>query len=153
MVYQYKYKVSGLNKAPAQVTGEVCSSLEKSVGLTPKTLLDASRDENAPLHNEFEWNDGVAAEKYREYQAAAIIRNLVVVREDTGKEETRAFVNIEHAPGRTGTYRAIQQVIKDDYMYAQLMKQAERDMWSFKQKYSKLERLSAVIAEMEKIIA
>jgi hypothetical protein len=43
MVYQFKQ--ASQIKANAQATGELCRQLENTVGLTPKTLLDASRDE------------------------------------------------------------------------------------------------------------
>ena len=60
---KYSYRVPGLQKAPAEVTGRVFEELANSEGgLSPRTLVDASRDENAPLHNEFEWRDDVAAE-------------------------------------------------------------------------------------------
>ena len=60
---RYSYRVPGLQKAPAEVTGRVFEALANSEsGLSPRTLVDASRDVNAPLHNEFEWRDDVAAE-------------------------------------------------------------------------------------------
>lgn len=36
-------------------------------------LLEVARPETSPLHRYFEWNDGVAAEKYREHQALQLI--------------------------------------------------------------------------------
>lgn len=65
----YEWKEAAQIKADAQKAGEMLENLEKTVGLTPKNLVEASRDESAPLHNEFEWNDTKAAEKYRETQA------------------------------------------------------------------------------------
>ena len=60
--YMYEYRVKGLVKAPAQVAGEIMEQLEQSEqGLSPASLLDASRDESAPLHGEFECRTGVPA--------------------------------------------------------------------------------------------
>lgn len=148
MVYQYKVK--GLHKAPAQVAGEICEWLENSQqGLSPKTLLDASRDVNAPLHNEFEWDDSEAAERYREQQAGGIIRNLYIVPAERSPEEsTRAFVNV-HSEIKTGSYHNIRVVLDDDTMRERLFAAAKRDMQSFIDKYKTLEALSGVISEMK----
>lgn len=61
----YEWKEAAQIKADAQKAGEMLENLEKTVGITPKNLVEANRDESAPLHNEFEWNDTKAAEKYR----------------------------------------------------------------------------------------
>lgn len=59
----YEWKEAAQIKADAQKAGEMLENLEKTVGITPKNLVEANRDESAPLHNEFEWNDTKAAEK------------------------------------------------------------------------------------------
>ena len=73
----YSWKPTARIKADAQKTGEMCRELENTVGLTPKTLLEANREEGTLLHNEFEWNNDTAAEAYRETQTRDIIRNAV----------------------------------------------------------------------------
>ena len=150
MVYQYRVK--GLHKTPAQVAGEICEKLEQSEdGLTPRTLLDASRDVNAPLQDEFEWNDSEAAERYREQQAGAIIRNLyVITAEHSTTENTRAFVNVHHEP-KQGNFHNIRVVMDNEAMREKLFASAKRDMQSFIAKYKTLEVLSGVIAEMRLI--
>lgn len=148
MVYQYRVK--GLQKVPAQVAGEVCEWLENSEqGLSPRTLLDASRDANAPLHNEFEWNDSEAAERYREQQAGSIIRNLYIVSAERREEDTaRAFVSV-HTEQKQGTYHNLKVVLDNEAMREKLFASAKRDMQSFIAKYKTLEVLSNVIAEMQ----
>lgn len=46
--------------------------------LTPTAVLDDARSPNSPLHDYFEWNDDVAAEKYRLDQARRLIRSVRV---------------------------------------------------------------------------
>ena len=152
MVYQYRVK--GIHKAPAQVAGEVCAALENSsVGLSPKTLLDASRDASAPLHDEFEWDDGIAAERFREHQAGDIIRNIYVVKAEQPEEDPklRAFVNAKGTT-RPGTYHNIRAVVDDDDMKEQLLEAAKRECNSFIFKYSTLQETCGIIAEMRKVI-
>lgn len=47
--------------------------------LTPALVVDESRPEEAPLHPVFEWRDPVAAEQWREHQAASLMRRVRVV--------------------------------------------------------------------------
>lgn len=152
MVYQYRVK--GLQKVPAQVAGEVCEALENStVGLSPKSLLEASRNVNAPLHDEFEWDDGVAAEAYRETQARDIIRNIYVVKVDQPEEEPRirAFVNAK-SETRPGSYHNIRTAVQDVDIKVQLLAAAKRECVSFVAKYHSIEELCGVVREMEGFI-
>ena len=93
MIYKWKtynYKTS------AEVAGSVCEELDRTVGLTPENLVDASRPEDAPLHQEFEWNDELAAEEYRKTQARLLISNLSIVIEEQKQESVRAFFSLQH---------------------------------------------------------
>lgn len=47
--------------------------LDEQEKLTPENVVTAARDEASPLHSLFEWNDEVAAAKYRTTQARHLI--------------------------------------------------------------------------------
>lgn len=51
--------------------------------LTPSAVVESARDEGSPLHDKFEWDDGVAAEAWRLEQARRLIRTVKVVVETT----------------------------------------------------------------------
>lgn len=149
----YAYRVQGLIKTPVQVVGEVLEELTNSEqGLTPATLVDASRDINAPLHKEFEWDDTVAAEKYRWTQAQTIIRNVVII-SATDEEEretwTRAFVS---TPGGQGNYATIKAAMNNEVWKEHLLQQAKDDMRAFVGKYRTLNKLATVVGEMSKLL-
>lgn len=147
--YTYQYKVKGLQKCPAQVAGEICEQLQNSeAGLSPATLLDVSRDANAPLHGEFEWDDTVAAEKYRITQAAGIIRNIVIVTKDENDtiKQDRGFVSI---PGGTSAYVSLQAALDNDEWNAHLLEMAKNDMQAFLAKYRRVQELAEVNAAMK----
>lgn len=56
-------------------------SLEDANGrIRPRDLVNAARDPNHPCHNEFIWDDGIAAEKYRIDQARKILVRLKLVK-------------------------------------------------------------------------
>lgn len=55
--------------------------------LTLRSVVDANRDERAPLHHEFEWDDTLAADAYRITQAGHIVRSIRRVQVDLRTEE------------------------------------------------------------------
>lgn len=133
-------------KTPAEEAGKVFKELEESVGLTAKTLVNASRPEEAPLHKEFEWNDDIAAEKYREDQARRMIQALKIVVDDVDVAPVRAFVNIGEP-----TYEDIHIVISDEDKRQRLFASAMRELNIFKHKYAALEEFDALFREIDRL--
>lgn len=148
----YEYKIPGKYKVSAQIAGEVCEELQNSPqGLTPETLLEASSDKSSPLHDEFEWRDDVAAQKYRLQQAADMIRCITVV-VDTGEaatENPRAFVC---TPGGKSAYVSLKSAISNEKWREHLLKQARDELRWFQGKYRQLEELAGVNAEIDKFL-
>lgn len=151
----YKWK-SGchLGGIDPNEAGAVLSRLERDGNLTPAALVNASRSEDAPLHQLFEWDDTIAAEKYRQTQAGYIIRSIEVKRADV--EPVRAFVSII-TPGESASrfdrqYRSISAVLKSATERNQLLEYAKREMFAFKRKYSNLEELSKVITAIDEVL-
>lgn len=148
--YSYEYRVKWLQKAPAQVAGEIMEQLEQSeAGLSPASLLDVSRDENAPLHGEFEWRDDVAAEQYRLNQAGGIIRNVYRITIETQEQApVRAFVPTCE---RQNVYVSIATALTNEQWRKNLLESAKRDMQAFSAKYRNLDELSEVLNAMKKV--
>ena len=145
---QYSYKPGAQLKVSADVAGQVCQELEESGGLTAKRLLDASRPADAPLHDEFIWDDTEAAEKYREHQAAHIIRCIVVRPEAVAQEPVRAFVNVT---GNERSYRSLDVVLQQTNLREQLLGQALKDLKAFEVKYSTLSELADVFTAIHQL--
>lgn len=143
---KYAFKSASQIRADAQVAGEICSQLEMNGGLTPKRLLDASRAEDAPLHGSFEWDDGAAAEKYREQQAGQIIRCLVVV--DEGHENSapvRAFFAVTEAREYTST----NIILRNQSLTQELLERAYRELRAYREKYRALKELAGLFAVID----
>lgn len=147
----YQWKSGSRHGCDANVAGEVCESLASSGRLTPKGLVDESRPEDAPLHGEFEWNDRVAAEAYRESQASYIIRSLEVVVEATGEEEQpiRAFFAMQE--GEPHEYTPVMAIMDDDRRREMLLHKALQELMTFKQKYKSLTELSKLFEEIDQL--
>lgn len=153
--YKYSYgTMGGFFKNPPEVAGKVFQQLRESeAGLTPRSLVEASRDEAAPLHNEFEWDDSVAAEKYREEQARCMIRHLIIERTDIQEVRTakdRAFV---FTGRKDAGYVPLAEALVNKEWRTNLMKAARRDMNYFVSKYERLEELADVIEPMKQILS
>ena len=155
MVYEYAWKPNMPYKMPvsADVAGETLENLEKQHGeVTPKIVLDASRDENAPLHKCFEWDDGIAAEKYRERQAGFIIRSVVVVVEKPNTESRliRAMVNVAPANQRQGSFISTLVAMQNPLTRNQILINALSELKAFQLKYAVFEELSEVFKSIDR---
>ena len=145
----YEWKIKGVMKTDANVAGKVCEDLKNTVGLTKKTLVDASRPEDAPLHNEFEWDDEVAAEEWRKRQAQNMISNLSIVLVETEDEEVtpvRAFYATE-----LHHYENIRAIITNEEKKDDLLIRAIRELQAFKRKYRILTELETVFSAIDTI--
>ena len=145
----YQWKTASCIKADAQAAGEVCEELEASGGLTPKRLVEASRPPEAPLHDEFEWNDREAAEKYREHQAGHIIRCLTIA--PKGPEETpiRAYFPVTER----NQYTHIVKITSNEDMQQAMLERALRELTAYRAKYATLKELKPVFRAASQVLS
>lgn len=139
-----------------QVAGNYFKSLEEQYGkVTPENLLESSRPEDSVMHKCFQWDDAIAAEKYRKYQASSMITNLVKVvikhNESSGLSEeikTRAVVSV--SPGiEKGEFVSIERAMSDSEMRDTVLKNALRELITFQEKYKNLGELEGVFESIE----
>jgi hypothetical protein len=136
-----EWKVKGIYKADAQ---KVAEEIGKG-RITPQEVLEKARDENSELHKCFEWDDSIAAEKYRLQQARAIIINLEYKSEDESKEPTRAY----QLTTVTNTYQPAEHFRVQHDEYQALLKRAKMELEAFKRRYHNLTELEAIFEAME----
>ena len=156
MIYRFKSgaHVKGVS---AQVVGEVCADLESNGNLTPRALVDVSRPEDAPLHGQFEWNDEVAAERYRETQAQYLIRSVVVEPKET-KVPVRAFVSVPSQDEGEDekpkpTFKRVDHAMQDRGSREYVLAQAFKELASFRLKYIGFSELADVFTAIDKLVA
>ena len=147
MVYQWK--TAACIKADAQAAGEQFEMLERTVGLTAENVLEANRADSTPLHNEFEWQDDIAAEKYRLHQAGNLIR-FICIASETEQQPTpiRAFLKTETAQ----PYKSLNVIMQSADDYAAMLNRAKNELRAFADKYSTLSELDAVIDAINSVI-
>lgn len=145
-------------KTNPQVVGEYCYELEQKKGgkLTPKELVEAARYVNSPLHNEFEWDDTKAAQKYREWQARYIISSIELtiinvpseptkvtlhITSDVSDEENEATYGVKfyHSLDSDGTgYENVVSISEDEEKTKRLLENCKKDIGTFREKYNTL---------------
>lgn len=159
----YQYKVS------ADTVGGVLNKIERENGqVTKESFLDYSRDENSETHSMFEWNDSIAAEKYRLRQAGNIIAQLevTIVHEDVKPREITAqiksaepqetkisaFVNVApKAPTVHATYYNVNRAMSDEDTRKQVLRNALFELRAFECKYKNFTEFAELFEVIERV--
>lgn len=123
---------------------EEISSLKE---ITPQNVVDLARNENSVIHNDFEWNDTVAGEKYRNIQARQMIQNFAIVREDKEAEPVRAL----QISTTVNEYKPVEIILRNDGEYQSLLKRALGDLEAFKHRYQTLTELEPIFEAMKEL--
>lgn len=153
MTIRYSFKsdepltIKAAAKASAQKLGEALALVaEKSSGhLMPKDVVEAARDKKSPLHKHFEWDNQIAADKFRLDQARSLIRSIHVESADTESGVARAFLSIREKDGTS--YRTIGDVLKSADLQQRVLAAAEKDLLAFENRYSSLEDICGLIRQ------
>ena len=137
------WRIQGYYKADAQKVAE-----EIGFGkFTPMEVLEIAKDETTELHKCFEWNDSIAAEKYRLEQAKNIIRMLVYEKETKEQAVVRYYAKTE----TKHVYQPTKQFLVQEDEYQGLLRRALAELEAFKNKYHTLTELENIFEAMEMI--
>ena len=153
MVYKWKAGSHMPKGLDAQRIGEHLERLRaEEEGLTPERVVDDARHEDSPTHPYFQWDDAVAAERYRIVQAGHLLR--VVVVEVEGADEkpttTRAFVVVSE--GEETVYTSTELAMRDDVLRAQVLARAKAELRAIARKYAELEELRDVFEAIDRVV-
>lgn len=144
----YKFASGSVHCVSPEVAGPILNRMGEEGRLTPKNVVDEARPEESPLHPEFEWDDAIAAEKWREKQAQLLIAHTIIVNEEDEKPEpVRAFfVTVEKS-----RYEPINAIMKDEAKKNVLLENAKRELIAFKKKYKTLNELAKVFDAIDQL--
>lgn len=109
--------------------------------LTPAILVEEARPADAPLHGRFEWDDTIAGEKFRQHQAAELIRSVKIVagRDKEGPKTIREWVSVTR-PDRPRSYEPLAEVVENDFAIQMVLQEMERDIALLRRKYGHLKQ-------------
>lgn len=153
--YAFKPATASRYKIAPEAAGRILGDIAKKHGaLTPRLVVDEARDKRHPLHHIFEWNDGVAAEKYREVQAQLFIRSVVIQVQDSTATPVRAFLHVSPSDigedGTVGEYRPVGQVMADPDLRQRVLRRALMDLQAWSRRYESLTELGFVHQAIKK---
>lgn len=140
---------------PADIVGQSLEAIEARDGnVTKEAFLEESRPEDAPTHSLFEWNDSVAAEKYRLEQSRKVINNLVVTVHTEKQEEpitAKALVNVEPEAHKHASFISITTAMSSTDTAEIVLRHALEELETFESKYRSLKELAHVFAAIDEL--
>jgi hypothetical protein len=105
--------------------------------------LHAATDPKHPIHPHLEWDDTVAAHRYRLDQVRAIIR-CIRQTDDENHEPVHSFLSVSDKGGIA--YRGVREVQTSATLRLQVLKQAERDLEAWERRYKDLSDICTIVA-------
>ena len=141
------WKIDGIFNADAKKVYEEI----KDTKLTPQEVLEKAKDEDSELHKCFEWDDSIAAEKYRYGQARKVIQLLVIRNEDVDKKDDEP-VRVFQVTSERNTYSPVKLIVQQPDEYQNLLNRAIRELEAFKKRYKSLSELEDVFDAIDALI-
>lgn len=142
----YQAKVgSTLRDTDAEVLGQVIAGLADNGVVKAEALVDAARPVTSPAHDYFEWDDGVAAEKYRLEQAGYYVRSIEIIHPEY-HEPVRAFHNVHMTVNDESVrgYARLEIVESQEELLVQVIAEAKAELVGWKRRYSFYKKLRDV---------
>ena len=149
-----KWRKGAFFKADAKAALKEIEALNKCHGgyAPDGSLVEHARSPKSVLHNDFEWDDSVAGNKYRLNTEKKIKRSLVVVTEKLNEDqieptEIRLFqrAKIECGGKPQRIWLNTFDMLKDPEGRQQLVDNAKKELEAFTHKYKALSELSDVL--------
>jgi hypothetical protein len=106
-------------------------------------VLNEARNESSPLHDHFEWDDSVAADAHRRYQARVLIQRCKITLVDSAPTQVRAFVSLQSDREIGGGYRLTTTVMDDEAMREELLRDIRLTIARWNQKLTLLDSITA----------
>lgn len=134
--------------------------VEKQFGsITPKVLVSVAADPKNYLNKYFTWNDAIAADAYRMWEARKLIASVYVTTEDGDGEATvpvRAFVNIrmeseEEGEGIEPAYVSMKQTVNRQDYQSQVLQYANQQLKAWRQRFGNFKEFFSVVSEIDKL--
>jgi hypothetical protein len=124
---------------------------ERDGVVDPREVVEYAKNPQTALHSFFEWDNSVAAEKYRVQQARELIRAIVTV-VDPGDTPivTRAYVRLS-TDGQQAGYRLATDVLSDPEQREVYVRDAMREFAILRKRYQHIVELAALFSTMDEI--
>ena len=113
--------------------------------LNVRMVLEDARDEDSPLHDEFEWDNEKAAEQWRVHHGRKLLATYVTILEYEGESyKTRAMISLSDDRQSGGGYRSLREVMNHKELREMLLQDALDELEQVRVRYEHLQQLSSV---------
>jgi len=148
----------GLTRSQTKVVVAELKKIEAANGIIqPAEIVETARPDDSPLHPFFEWNDGQAAEKYRQWQARQLVA-CVYVRNANSEVgiPVRAFVNVKVDGPQPGVqiqgYLSQGRMLKHPGMEQQVLVYAKEQLLSWRRRFGGYQEFYGVALAIDEVI-
>jgi hypothetical protein len=133
---------------------------EKNKGsVAAEDVVQAAKAKRNVLHQEFEWDDAVAANEHRLVTARNMMRSFVVVREELKTdrpqrvyEVVKDVVKTEPKTRTKHVYKSVDDIMKDTDLRAELLGRALNELISIRNRYRHLQELAVVLRAIDETV-
>lgn len=120
---------------------------------TPDDVLERAKDETSELHKCFEWDDTVAAYRWRKQTARMVCNSIVLtVVEDDTDEPPKQFRLIQHTGEEEEGYESAVKLYTNPEKFNRLLERMKRDANTFIARYETLPEAAEIITAMRAVI-
>ena len=113
--------------------------------VTAEQVLDLARPKRSPIHKYFDWNDSVAAEKWRLHQARMIMCSIVI--EKTDDVEVRKYHNVYIEQESQTKWVELDKARNAPELWQQVLKKALFEAKQWQRRYDTYKELKPVFKE------
>jgi len=141
-----------LTRHDPQVIGEQLEKLANAGRLIPREVVKLARSKKSPFHSIFEWNNTIAARKYRETQASYIIRSVAITSvsgEDFGNK-VRAFITLKSTRTAQPYETTVSVMFREDKR-DRLLSMAMKELQDWRDRYFNFEEFAEIFEAIEEL--
>ena len=152
-VEKYAYPPGSRRKGDAQVVGEELQRITELHGGQLKhvdPIIEEARSVTNPLHDQFEWDDSIAAQEHRRNQARRLLACIRVVNKgSSGPKMFKAFVNIQK--GTQQSYHTTAEALSDKELREKVLATALKEAKAWQDRYSQYHELSEIFKAIQQV--
>ena len=120
-----KWSLKDIFKADATKCYEEIQEIGEEV--KPEQVIERAKDKGSELHKCFDWNNSVAADKWRLHQARSVLNHLIVIKHEVDDEKSEPVqfrVMMKNDRSESSGYKQTIVMVKDEDEYKKVASMA-----------------------------
>lgn len=146
-------------KTTNKITEDVINTIlevKDTHGLTPEAVVEEAKNPESPLHHIFDWDDTVAAHKWRLQQARVLINEIEIVVENgtvypAFENVTVVLETTDNSKETERQYFSRPEIMAEPNMREQVIRRAMAQAVYWKHQYSSYQELSPIFEAISEV--